>query len=71
MTDQAPGHPAAGAAPGYAAPGHAAPGHAEPGQAAPEDVKVALTPLRIALGVIAIIFGIGAGLLMSTATFFK
>ncbi len=37
----------------------------------PEDVKVALTPLRIVLGIIAIVLGLGAGLVMSSATLFK
>lgn len=37
----------------------------------PENVKVALTPLRVVLGILAIVIGIGSGLIMSSATFFK
>ncbi len=49
----------------------AAPAPATGGREAPEDVKVTLTPLRVVLGIIAIILGLGAGFVMSSATLFK
>lgn len=44
----------------------------EEGSAPPEEeAKIKLTPALIAFGVLAILLGLGAGLIMSSATFFK
>lgn len=50
---------------------NASPAPDEEAKANQEDGFVKLTPALIAFGVVAILLGLGAGLIMSSATFFK